>query len=64
MRSLASVPIAENMSAYLAIRSAFFLARVCARNIFLCLQKYGIDVKQGRQGQFVDFVRPAYCVGR
>jgi len=39
MRSRASVPIAENMSAYLAILSEAFLADAVA--IFLWLQKYG-----------------------
>jgi len=39
MRSRASVPIAENMSAYLAICSELFVAWACA--MFRYLQKYG-----------------------
>ena len=43
MRSRASVPIAENMSAYLAIFSEAFLVE--AGDIFPWLQKYSIYVK-------------------
>jgi hypothetical protein len=39
IRSRGSVPIAENMLAYLAICSAFFLFEISI--IFRCLQKYG-----------------------
>src|ERR1700674_1840836 len=39
IRSRGSVPIAENISAYFATRSARFL--LVPPSIFLCLQKYG-----------------------
>jgi len=44
MRSLASVPIAENMSAYLATCSEVGFVWACT--IFLYLQKYSIAVKR------------------
>jgi len=46
MRSLASVPIAENISAYLAICSEVFLAWACT--MFRYLQKYRGPVKWRR----------------
>jgi len=47
MRSLGSVPMAENMSANLATCSRFFLA--CAGPIFRYLQKYRSTVKSGKE---------------
>ena len=47
-RSLASVPIAENMSAYFTIcaEAIFDCGRTPACAIFLCLQKYSLTVKR------------------